>query len=111
LKFVFDANISGHAVRRMKEAGHDVLWAADMRGDMTDRELMDIARGRQSALVTADPSFGEDFLGPNEPHPPIVRLVGMPPTLQGEALVSLLEMHSHTLVPGAILTGGKDFIG
>ena len=109
VKFVIDASISGFAVRRLKEAGHDALWAADMRGDMTDQELLDTARKREAVLVTADVDYGEDFIEENTAHPPVVRLVGMPPTLQGEALMSLLEFQSNRLVPGAILTGGKDY--
>jgi len=108
LKLVFDANISGHAVRKLREDGHDVLWAADMSGDMSDRELLDISIQRQSVLVTADAHFGNDFLKENEPHPAIVRLVGIPPTLQGESLKILMDLHSDMLVPGAIVTGGKN---
>jgi len=109
MKFVIDASISGFAVRRLKEAGHDALWAADTHGDMTDKELLDVTRKRESVLITADIDYGEDFIEENTAHPPIVRLVGMPPTLQGEALISLLEFQSSRLVPGAILTGGKDY--
>ena len=108
MKFVFDANMSGYAVRKLRELGHDVLWAADMNGEMSDRELLNVTIQRQSMMVTADADFGENFLKENEPHPAIVRLVGIPPTLQGESLKILIDLHSEMLVPGAIITGGKN---
>lgn len=106
MKIVADANVSGFAVRRLKESGHDVLWLADMRGDMPDTEVVDIAVKGESIIITADADFGENFIGPNDAHPAIVRLVGVPPVMQADALISLIELQGSKLVPGAVITGG-----
>ncbi len=108
MKFVLDANISGYAVHALKSLGHDVLWLADMRGDKTDTEVLEIARERQSVLVTADPDYGKKFLVEGTAHPAVVRIVGLPPAMQAEALKSLLEFQKSRLVPGAEITGGKN---
>ncbi len=106
MKIVADANVSGFAVRHLKDKGHDVLWLADMRGDLPDTEVVETAKKRESIIITTDADFGENFLGENDPHPAIVRLVNVPPAMQADALNSLIELQGSKLAPGAVITGG-----
>jgi len=108
LNLVVDANISGYAVNTLKSAEHEVLWMADLSGDKTDKEALEYARKRDAVFVTADADFGENWIDATKPHPPIVRLVGVPPLMQGEALKTLVELQGDRLVPGVVLTGGKN---
>jgi len=59
MRFLANENVPGPVVRRLRELGHDVLWAKeDLRGQ-ADHVLLVLAQTDQRITVTCDTDFGE----------------------------------------------------
>lgn len=59
MRFLANENVPGPVVRRLRELGHDVVWAKEnLRGE-TDRALLSLAQADQRVTVTCDTDFGE----------------------------------------------------
>jgi predicted nuclease of predicted toxin-antitoxin system len=59
MRFLANENVPGPVVRRLRELGHDVLWAKEDRPGEADRLLLSLAQAEQRVTVTCDPDFGE----------------------------------------------------
>lgn len=59
MRFLANENIPGPVVGRLRELGHDVVWAKEgLRGE-TDRALLSLAQTDRRVTVTCDTDFGE----------------------------------------------------
>jgi len=58
MRLLADENIEGATVRWLREAGHDVCWAAEDLASVPDAELHTIADASQRILLTRDRDFG-----------------------------------------------------
>jgi Domain of unknown function (DUF5615) len=59
MRFLADENVPGPVVGRLRELGHDVLWAKENLRGQADRVLLAQAQTDQRVTVTCDPDFGE----------------------------------------------------
>jgi len=104
VKVLLDACVWGRAKEEIREAGHEVEWAGDWPEDPGDDEILARAHSEGRVLVTPDKDFGELAVARRAAHCGIVRLVGVPATLQAPAVLAMLREHGGVLAEGAILT-------
>ena len=59
MRFLANENVPGPVVRRLRELGHDVVWAKEDFQGAPDRVLLSVAQDDQRVTVTCDTDFGE----------------------------------------------------
>ena len=59
MRFLANENVPGPVVRKLRELGHDVLWAREDLKGKADHEVLSRAQTEQRVTVTCDPDFGE----------------------------------------------------
>lgn len=59
MRFLADENIPGPVAQRLRELGHDVLWAKEDHGGEQDDRLLALAQADRRVIVTCDTDFGE----------------------------------------------------
>lgn len=59
MRFLANENVPGPVVRRLRELGHDVVWAKEDFPGAADRALLLVAQDHQRVTVTCDTDFGE----------------------------------------------------
>lgn len=104
MRVLLDTCISVEAVRQLREAGHDSIWAGEWRPDPGDEAILRAAHEQQRVLVTLDKDFGELGVLRGLPHHGIVRLVGFRAREQGSVCQRVLDIYADDLKQGAILT-------
>ena len=58
MKFVADESVDGPIVARLRAAGHDVDYIAEMAPGIADEEVLAIGNRGGAVLITADKDFG-----------------------------------------------------
>jgi len=59
MQFFADEDFPGIAVRWLREAGHDVLWARTSMPGQSDAAVLEAAQRESRAVLTCDKDFGE----------------------------------------------------
>jgi predicted nuclease of predicted toxin-antitoxin system len=59
MKFIADVNVEKPVVDYLLESGHDVKWIPDYNCQMSDEELLNLAKNEKRILITNDKGFGE----------------------------------------------------
>ena len=59
MQFVADEDFPGIAVRWLREAGHDVLWARTSMPGQSDAAVLEAAQRESRVVLTCDKDFGE----------------------------------------------------
>jgi predicted nuclease of predicted toxin-antitoxin system len=59
LDWLADENIDQALVERMRAAGHDVAYVAELSPGIPDQEVLELARLEGRLLLTSDKDFGE----------------------------------------------------
>ncbi|MGH7064185.1 MAG: DUF5615 family PIN-like protein [Stellaceae bacterium] len=59
MRWLVDECVDGDLVGRLRDGGHDVLYAAEMASGATDAEVMRQALRNNRLLLTEDKDFGE----------------------------------------------------
>jgi predicted nuclease of predicted toxin-antitoxin system len=54
-----DEGLNGQIVRSLREQGFTVDWVLEDQPGMSDAEIIDLAKARESLLITEDKDFGE----------------------------------------------------
>ena len=88
-----DENIPGTAVRRLREAHHNVCWIRESFPGITDAEIMNLAVEEQRIIVTFDKDFGELAVTAQGQNPPgiiLLRISQHSPEEVAESLVRVL---------------------
>ena len=104
MKLLLDACVWGGMAKRLRAAGHDVVWSGDWPADPGDEEILARAFAEGRVLVTLDKDFGELAIVRGLPHAGIVRLVGLSALQQAELVQRVLGTHGADLAAGAIVT-------
>jgi predicted nuclease of predicted toxin-antitoxin system len=104
MKLLLDSCVWGGATRTLREAGFDVVHAADWPIDPGDEQVLTVARSEGRVVVTLDKDFGTLAVMQGRPHCGIVRLVDVSAMRQGRACVEVLSMYADELASGAIVT-------
>jgi predicted nuclease of predicted toxin-antitoxin system len=59
MRFLANENVPGPVVRRLRELGHDIVWAKEAFQGAADRVLLSVAQDDRRVTVTCDTDFGE----------------------------------------------------
>ena len=59
MRFLADEDVPGPVVRRLRELGHDLLWAKETCHGTEDRVVLSLAQTDARVMVTCDTDFGE----------------------------------------------------
>jgi predicted nuclease of predicted toxin-antitoxin system len=59
VNLVADESVDGPIVYRLRAEGHTVLYVAEFAAGIPDTEVLGLANGRRSLLITSDKDFGE----------------------------------------------------
>jgi predicted nuclease of predicted toxin-antitoxin system len=101
---LLDTCVWGGAVKDLRSAGHDVVWAGDWQEDPGDEEILTKAHSEGRVLVTLDKDFGELAIVYGRLHSGILRLVNLPARQQGLVAARVLALYGDELRSGAIVT-------
>ena len=104
MKVLLDTCVWGGAVKELRSAGHDVIWAGEWDVDPGDEEILARAHCEGRVLITLDKDFGELAIVRRIPHSGILRLVLRPARQQGLVAVRVLERYGDELITGGIIT-------
>jgi predicted nuclease of predicted toxin-antitoxin system len=104
VKVLLDTCVWGGAVRDLRSAEHDVIWAGEWEEDPGDEEILARAHSDGRVLVTLDKDFGELAIVYGLPHSGILRLVNLPAKEQGIVAQRVLARYGEELRSGAIVT-------
>ena len=107
MKFLVDSCVSRFAVEALRDAGFDTLWIPELGEDPGDETIMRRAFEGGMILVTADKDFGDLVFNFNLPHPPIVRLVDIPPRQQGQFVLKIIATHGKDIAGKALITADR----
>jgi predicted nuclease of predicted toxin-antitoxin system len=107
MKFLVDSCVSRFAVAALRDAGFDTLWIPELGDDPGDEAIMRKAFEGGMILVTADKDFGDLVFNFNLPHPPIVRLVDIPPRQQGQFVLKIIGTHGNDIADKALITADR----
>lgn len=59
MRWIADECVSARLIKLLREAGHDVVYVAEMAAGASDGELIGLARRDNRLLLTDDKDFGE----------------------------------------------------
>jgi predicted nuclease of predicted toxin-antitoxin system len=99
MKFVADENLDRSVIRKLREAGHEVISVAEMEPGIPDDVVLATANSHAAMLITEDKDFGELVFRRSLVHQGVIllRLAGLPVTAKAELLVETLATHEHEL--------------
>ena len=108
MKFKLDVNIGLRGLRILTDAGHDVATVHGQSLDgAEDRELIEVCKEEQRALVTLDLDFANPLLFEPRKYPGIA-VLRMPPKASRTQFIALVETLARALAKESI--GGKLWI-
>lgn len=104
MKVLLDACVWEGALRELRSAGHDVVWAGDWPPGLTDLDILARARVENRILVTLDKDFGELAVAGGASHCGIIRLVNISARRQAEVCLHVLQRYTAEIALGPIIT-------
>ena len=107
MKIIADESIDRQIVERLRAAGHEVLFIAELDPGIDDEAVLAHSREQQAILLTADKDFGELVFRQHLLHSGIllVRLAGLEAEAKAEMVASTVDRHSEAMRLGfAVLT-------
>ena len=104
MKVLLDICVWHGAVKDLRVAGHDVMWAGEWEEDAGDEQILAKAHGEGRVIVTLDKDFSELAIVRGTPHSGILRLVNLPARQQGSVATQVITRYGDELREGAILT-------
>lgn len=109
MKFLVDRCAGRRTVLWLREQGHDVFDACDIRPDPGDRELLRLAVESERVVITLDSDFPTLVFLDREPHAGMVRLPDVPARERIQILEQVLVRHAEDLNAETIITvkGGR----
>jgi len=95
VKLLADEDVDGPIVARLRQDGHQVEYVAEMKGGISDDEVLRHANQSRALLITADKDFGELVFrrGRLDSGILLLRLAGTLPHQKGEIVSKALSAH------------------
>ena|SRR5947209_4972572 len=99
MKFVADESVDGPIVARLRAAGHDVDYIAEMAPGIADEEVLAIGNRGGAVLITADKDFGALVYRLQQAHRGVVllRLAGVAPEEKARIVIAAVEQRADRL--------------
>jgi predicted nuclease of predicted toxin-antitoxin system len=109
MNVVADEGVDRQIVEQLRQAGHDVLYVAELAPSISDDEVLQQANARQAALLTADKDFGELVFRLNRVAAGVilVRLEGLLPETKARIVAQAIRDHETELMQAfSVITPG-----
>lgn len=74
MNFAADASVAVSLIALLRERGHTVTAIREIRPDMADHEVLDVAYSRNAVLLTEDKDFGDQVVRQGRPFHGLVLL-------------------------------------
>src|SRR4051812_13278895 len=99
MNLLADESVDGPIVDCLRQAGHKVLYIAEIAAGLSDEDVLDQANHDGALLLTADKDFGELVYRQNRVHAGVVliRLLGILAEIKAEIMVESLRDHAADL--------------
>jgi predicted nuclease of predicted toxin-antitoxin system len=93
MKLLADESVDQPIVERLRNAGHNVLYVAELAPSISDDEVLRLANDEDAILVTVDNDFGELVFRQHRVHGGVVliRLFGISSTLKAEIVAQVFQ--------------------
>jgi len=107
VRILADTNIVAHAVRSLRDAGHDVVYAADFAVDPGDENLLAQAVSENRVFLTKDHDIGTLVYRDLRPHCGVLLVDDLGSAAAESALIlAALSVHLAALTASAFLRAG-----
>jgi predicted nuclease of predicted toxin-antitoxin system len=99
VRFLADEGVDRQIVERLRAAGHDVSYVAEMSPGIMDDVVLNESRGSDRVLITADKDFGELVFRQRKAYAGVllVRLAGFHPDRKAEIVDACVRAHGPEL--------------
>jgi len=97
LRLLCDADVDAPLVQHLRDAGHEVLYMAEIEPRAEDAQVLDLANQLKAILLTRDKGFGQMVFRQGRPFHGVLllRLAGVPMPKRKELLAQALKSHGH----------------
>ena len=97
---VADEGVDREIVAQLRKEGHEVFYIAEMAPSISDSDILELSRRKNSILITSDKDFGELVYRQGQLHTGVLllRLAGLPNKHKAALIVAVLKEHSPELV-------------
>ncbi len=111
MRILADTNIVAQAVRKLRDAGHDIVYAADFAVDPGDASLLAQAVSENRVFLTKDHDIGVLVYRDVRRHCGVLLVDDLGDASAESALIlAALSGHSAALIAGAFLRAGPGAI-
>jgi predicted nuclease of predicted toxin-antitoxin system len=108
VRILADTNIAAHAVRAMRDAGHDVVYVAERAADPGDEALLLEALSEERVLVTKDQDISALTHRDMYSHHGVLRIDDLgDPVAEARLILTTFASHHARLAAAAFLRVGK----
>lgn len=99
MNLLADESVDQPIVGRLRQAGHSVLYVAEMEPGISDDVVLERAQQADALLLTADKDFGELVVRQQRVTSGIllIRLAGLSPISKAEIVTSAIQKHAEEL--------------
>jgi predicted nuclease of predicted toxin-antitoxin system len=96
---VADEGIDREIVAQLRKDGHEVFYIAEMLPSVSDSDILDLARKKNSVLITSDKDFGELVYRQGRIHTGVIllRLAGLRNKHKAILIAAALKEHGSRL--------------
>jgi predicted nuclease of predicted toxin-antitoxin system len=96
MKLLADESVDRPIVERLRNAGHNVLYVAELAPNISDDEVLRLANDEDAILLTVDNDFGELVYRQHRVHCGVVliRLFGISSALKVEIIAQVFQERS-----------------
>jgi predicted nuclease of predicted toxin-antitoxin system len=109
VRILADSNIVARAVRDMRQAGHDVVYAGERAKDPGDEALLAEAAAETRVFITKDHDIGALVHRDEHPHSGVLLLDDLgDAAAEAELILFVLSTHQVQLSGGVFLRAGSD---
>ncbi|WP_375404504.1 DUF5615 family PIN-like protein [uncultured Sphingomonas sp.] len=91
MKFLLDVHISRQVARALSDQGHDILRAAELHSELSDKQLLALAVAEARVIVTEDSDFSDLVYAFAAPSPPAIIYLRCEPKDQGSMPDRILQ--------------------
>lgn len=103
MKILADEGVDRQIVESLRQAGHDVVYVAELDPGIPDEDVLETANDERRKLLTADKDFGELVYRRRLLTNGVIlaRLSGLMPESKAKTLVRAIEEYANDLSPEA----------
>ena len=96
MRLLADESVDRAIVDRLRQAGHDVMYVAELAAGLSDDDVLDQANHDHAILLTVDKDFGELVFRHKRIHQGVVliRILGVTAGLKAEIVSKAFDDHA-----------------